>query len=186
MKLRILSQKHACGGCTACCDVMAAHELRKPFYARCEHLAENGCGIYADRPQSCREFVCVWSTGFMGEAPQWRPDRCGLLFFLRRFADGLWLEIYETHPGAAADPQRLDYLTDRMLARVARIEPVIGTRLHRHRDKIGLAFKADEAKYPSGAGVGEKLNRYLWVGGDAKKQVFLECHGNGAAVGSRQ
>jgi hypothetical protein len=40
----------------------------------CPHARKGqGCGIYADRPASCRTFVCAW---LQGELPLWaRPDK---------------------------------------------------------------------------------------------------------------
>ena len=66
MNLQVLTQKYTCGGCTVCCDVMAVQELRKPFYTRCEHIVNQGCDIYQQRPQGCREFICSWVAGLMG------------------------------------------------------------------------------------------------------------------------
>ena len=174
--LRVLPQKYICNGCTVCCTVMGAAELAKPFYAQCEHKVDKGCGIYDNRPQNCKDFVCSWAAGFLGEGDSWRPDHCGLLFFLRRFSDGLWIEIYESAPGAAADAKRVDYLVQRLSSRVVKVEPIMGTRLHHFEDRIGLGYTADDAKYPGAAAVSDKQNRYDWVNGDKTRHVFRECH----------
>ena len=176
MNLRVLTQKYTCGGCTVCCTVVGVNDLGKPFYARCEHQIERGCGIYLDRPRGCRDFVCAWAAGLIGDAESWRPDRCDLLFNLRRFADGLWLEIYEAKPGAATDVKRVDYLVQKITGRVERIEKIVGTRLHHFGDAVGLGFVADEQKYPGGGAVSLKMSRYDWVNGNASKQVFRDCH----------
>lgn len=112
MRLKVLTQKYPCNGCTVCCTVMAVEPLGKPFYARCVNELKDGCGIYEDRPQECRDFICSFAAGLMGDATTWRPDQCGLLFFLRRFSDGLWLEIFEAVAGAAADARRSIILSD--------------------------------------------------------------------------
>ncbi|HZK82419.1 MAG TPA: hypothetical protein VFC46_15160 [Humisphaera sp.] len=176
MNLKVLTQKHSCGGCTVCCHVMGLQDLGKPFYARCEHVIAQGCGIYTTRPKSCQDFVCSWAAGLIGDAETWRPDRSGLLFFLRRFSDGLWLEIYESAPGAAADIQRVDYLIQRIVSRVEKTERVAGTRLHHYGDKIGLGFVADADKYPQGAEVSSKMNRYDSLNREGTRQVFREAH----------
>jgi hypothetical protein len=176
MNLRVITQKYTCDECTVCCTVMAAQELGKPFYAKCEHLVERGCGIYEQRPQCCRDFVCSWAAGLMGSNNSWRPDRSGLLFFVRRFPDGLWLEIYEAEAGAAEDLSRIDYLSRKILDFVTRTERVIGTRLHRVNDKIALGFEADARKYPGSEVVSRKMSRYSWIEGDPSRQVFLESH----------
>ena len=176
MNLRVLTQKYPCDGCTVCCTVMGLQELGKPFYAKCVQVVENGCGIYADRPRSCQDFVCSWAAGLLGDSQTRRPDQTGLLFFLRRFADGMWLEIYEAAPGAAADVQRVDYLVQRIISRVEKVERVVGTRLHHFGDKIGLGFVADAEKYPSGAELSSKMNRYDWLNREGTRQVFRDAH----------
>ncbi len=176
MNLRVITQKYNCDQCTVCCTVMAAQELAKPFYAKCEHLVERGCGVYEQRPQCCRDFVCAWAAGLMGSNNAWRPDRSGLLFFLRRFQDGLWLEIYEATAGAAADLSRVNYLAQRIIDTVGRTERVIGMRLHHLDDKIAVGFTADESKYPGSGAVSGKMSRYSWIGGDSSRQVFVESH----------
>lgn len=42
---------------------MRVEELSKPQGQWCEHCKiGQGCGIYETRPQSCREFQCLWLT----------------------------------------------------------------------------------------------------------------------------
>ena len=45
---------------SACCTVLAIAELQKPARWACSHLACDHCGIYDQRPQSCRDFNCAW------------------------------------------------------------------------------------------------------------------------------
>jgi len=66
-----------CGECTVCCRILRIAELDKPGMIPCQHLNENGCGIYADRPASCRGFECLWLASMSGK-PELRPDRSGL------------------------------------------------------------------------------------------------------------
>ncbi len=43
---------------------MGVAELNKPRDVRCNHLTSLGrCGIYADRPESCAAFKCLWLQG---------------------------------------------------------------------------------------------------------------------------
>ncbi len=44
----------------------------------CKHLAATGCGIYADRPNVCREFLCGWRL-FDDMGDDWRPDLSGVM-----------------------------------------------------------------------------------------------------------
>ncbi len=70
-----------CGSCTACCTVMGVEELSKPSFKSCTHVVTQGCGIYSDRPQSCRNFVCVWllDSGKIFRNME-RPDHLGVMF----------------------------------------------------------------------------------------------------------
>lgn len=71
-----------CGPCTACCTVMAVPELKKPAGKGCDHLCTLGCEKYEGRPQSCRDFACLWlldpdETIFRNME---RPDSVGVMF----------------------------------------------------------------------------------------------------------
>jgi coenzyme F420-reducing hydrogenase beta subunit len=66
-----------CGTCTACCTVLDVPELDKPEGVPCQHLTDQGCGIYEDRPEACRTFECLYKVVDM--APRMRPDRSGFI-----------------------------------------------------------------------------------------------------------
>jgi len=65
----------SCGPCGLCCKVFAVAELAKPMGVMCTHRSKAaGCGIYPDRPASCRSFECVWLMD--PEMPhRFRPDQ---------------------------------------------------------------------------------------------------------------
>jgi hypothetical protein len=68
-----------CGGCTMCCKVLTVRELAKPAGKWCAHCKPGqGCGIYAERPQECRRFLCQWTLQ-SDLGPEWRPDRSKLV-----------------------------------------------------------------------------------------------------------
>lgn len=75
----------ACGECSACCTVLGVRDLDtpKPDYQRCLCLRDatenlrGGCGMYADRPPSCRAYACGWLQGWGEEGD--RPDKLGLI-----------------------------------------------------------------------------------------------------------
>ena len=99
-----------CGTCTACCTVLAVAELRKPRRWACDHVHCAGCGIYAERPQTCRDFNCAWLRGAIPGDESLRPDRLGLLFDLfystatnrsRFVAFELWNGAFGEAPAAA-------------------------------------------------------------------------------------
>jgi len=76
-----------CGTCTLCCTVMkVTAETVKPAHVRCEHCTEGGCGIYADRPDACSGFKCLWLASQdypPARLPaEMRPDRTGVVLDL--------------------------------------------------------------------------------------------------------
>ena len=93
-----------CGDCTACCTVLAIVELQKPQRRACDHLCRSGCGIYADRPASCREFHCLWLRGALDADEALRPDRLGVMFdyFVLASSGESHLIAFELWPGALA------------------------------------------------------------------------------------
>jgi hypothetical protein len=81
--------------------------IEKPAGTACPHLrAENGCGIYPDRPDACRAFACGWLTDATWTDDE-RPNRLGVIVvsadrgsaFARSAAVPL-LVAYELRPGA--------------------------------------------------------------------------------------
>jgi hypothetical protein len=133
MKLQVFHQRIACDGCTACCHVFVVPELDKPGYAPCRHLTAPanpegqpdreeqsaqpeqpaGCGIHADRPRVCRDFVCAYAMGLLGDSVSRRPDRSGLLMQL---APPHRLQVWEVWAGAFDETDRLTYLVRKALA----------------------------------------------------------------------
>jgi hypothetical protein len=95
-----------CGGCTACCTVLAVDELRKPMRWACQHLACNGCRIYEARPKGCREFDCLWLRGEIAGNESRRPDRLGIIFdsFRNAATNDPRFVAFEVWTGAFAEP----------------------------------------------------------------------------------
>lgn len=93
-----------CGDCTACCTVLAITELKKPARRACDHVCRSGCRIYENRPQVCRQFLCVWMRGALGTAPALRPDSLGVMFdcFVEQQSRRLRFVAFELWPGALA------------------------------------------------------------------------------------
>lgn len=96
----------SCGGCTACCTVLAVDELRKPMRWACDHLTCGGCRVYAERPQSCRDFNCLWLRGEIAGDESTRPDRLGVLFdyYQSAASDESRLVAFEVWEGAFHEP----------------------------------------------------------------------------------
>lgn len=89
---RRLALARDCGLCRACCTTQEVEALpggagdeflRKPKDTACPHLAsdpnDKGCTIYADRPQACRDWMCVWRSGSPVLEGSERPDRIGVV-----------------------------------------------------------------------------------------------------------
>lgn len=62
---------------------MGVDEIAKAPGEKCVHVCPKGCDIYQFRPNSCREFECVWLQ--LSDTPQRlpkkaRPDRSGVMF----------------------------------------------------------------------------------------------------------
>ncbi len=75
----------ACDGCNVCCVALTIDdpELQKVQGYRCIHARrDNGCGIYAQRPRTCRAFHCGWRLLKWVREPL-RPDRSGVLVQLQ-------------------------------------------------------------------------------------------------------
>jgi hypothetical protein len=59
----VMSDVRQCGSCHACCVLPYLRGLHKARNTPCKHLkpsAQGCCGIYADRPPTCRLFNCAW------------------------------------------------------------------------------------------------------------------------------
>ena len=69
----------SCDNCTMCCKIMGITELDKPRNQECPNCdIGKGCKIYADRPQSCRDFHCLYLTdGRLAE--HWKPSLSRML-----------------------------------------------------------------------------------------------------------
>ena len=69
----------ACGPCFFCCKVLEIEELKKTAGKLCEHCVQTGgCGVYATRPQVCRDYYCQWKED-RGLPATMRPDKVGTL-----------------------------------------------------------------------------------------------------------
>lgn len=96
-----------CGPCTACCTVHQVEELRKPARQACDHLCPSGCAIYESRPNTCRQFNCLWLRGGLDRNETLRPDHLGLVFdfFIWKSSNVPQLSAVEVWNGAADSPE---------------------------------------------------------------------------------
>ncbi|HEY3965042.1 MAG TPA: hypothetical protein VGM05_10870 [Planctomycetaceae bacterium] len=113
---RVLAESAAagreCGECAACCTVLAVHELQKPARWACDHVGCHGCGVYETRPESCREFNCLWLRGALNPDPALRPDKLGVMFdrFYSLAVDRDRCVAFELWNGACDNPRAADLL----------------------------------------------------------------------------
>jgi hypothetical protein len=85
--LGTMKTKRTCDGCDLCCTANGVEDraLEKQPGCRCPHLTGKpgaSCGVYATRPLSCREFLCVWrgSDKLLGD--NLKPSRVGFVLAL--------------------------------------------------------------------------------------------------------
>jgi hypothetical protein len=99
--------------------VLAVDELRKPMRWACDHLTCGGCRIYDARPQSCRDFNCLWLLGEIPHDEATRPDRLGVLFdcYRSRMSDELRFVAFEVWDGAFDEPAAAALIADLAAAR---------------------------------------------------------------------
>jgi hypothetical protein len=97
-----------CGDCAMCCKLMRVDELRKPACQWCQHInaEHHGCTIYEDRPQTCRDFECVWlqtqyqRNGECAMPAELRPDRSRVVIDVLRNGSGLVFHVEQSRPDA--------------------------------------------------------------------------------------
>jgi hypothetical protein len=81
-RFREWETRRSCGTCTACCFIFDIEATGSPQYAWCRHCAiGRGCAVYAERPEECRNFYCLWRMGFGRDED--RPDRHGVVIDLQ-------------------------------------------------------------------------------------------------------
>lgn len=83
-----------CDGCTLCCKVLEIPEVESKFNEWCQHCNEDGCKIYPDRPEGCRNFNCAWLQMNV-VASALRPDNCGVVF--EKFSDSVMAGVTDGH-----------------------------------------------------------------------------------------
>jgi hypothetical protein len=72
----VAAPDRSCGECTLCCRLMGVEELEKPNDKWCVHC-KGGCQVYNVRPQTCRDFTCLWLAGALRIED--RPDKTGVV-----------------------------------------------------------------------------------------------------------
>lgn len=62
MRQAVKHDSRSCGACSLCCKLLPIAALEKPHDRWCLHCrpGRGGCAIYAARPETCRDFDCLW------------------------------------------------------------------------------------------------------------------------------
>ena len=83
-----------------CCKVMSIEELKKPPSIWCPHCEiAKGCMIYEERPQSCRDFQCLWLKD--ERLPEsMRPDKTKVVFHVQKEERRLKVNVDPDRPDA--------------------------------------------------------------------------------------
>jgi hypothetical protein len=114
-----------CEGCSVCCTVLGVEKLGKPPDCTCVHVTAAGCGIYATRPQVCRQYLCSWLLGLGQEGD--RPDRSGVLVALDERDGEFLIDFREIKTGAILAhwpvPRVVRLVTE--VTRRLRVHPVV-------------------------------------------------------------
>lgn len=89
--------RRSCLGCTLCCRLPEIDAFSKPANVWCSHCsAEAGCAIYAERPQLCRDFLCLWMVD-EGLGPEWDPARSHMMIYSQ--GQQMTVLVDPLHPG---------------------------------------------------------------------------------------
>ncbi|XAL98153.1 hypothetical protein OT109_11150 [Phycisphaeraceae bacterium D3-23] len=127
-----------CGSCTACCTVLAIEPLSKPAFSDCAHACGDlssggGCAIYADRPDCCRDFACLWLQGHMAHDD--RPDKLGVVFTTTGHPElGMVPLLLEVHDGAVQRPKIKDAVRRLLASGPVAVATPVGGKLIRPTD----------------------------------------------------
>ncbi|MGV1769484.1 YkgJ family cysteine cluster protein [Agrobacterium vitis] len=96
-----------CGTCTLCCRLPDIDALAKPANTWCIHCtAGKGCTIYSERPQLCRDFLCLWmKSDSLG--PEWEPAKAKMMVYTQGpqitvLVDPAFPQVWRNEPYASA------------------------------------------------------------------------------------
>jgi hypothetical protein len=70
--------KMECEECTVCCTLSVVPDFNKEVGEECIKC-NNGCEIYGDHPQVCKDFECAYLQSKSNI--ELRPDKSGIMFF---------------------------------------------------------------------------------------------------------
>lgn len=118
-----LHPSRTCGTCTACCKTHGIPELKKLPNVLCPEVNKvcHNCSIYDTRPQSCRDFECLWLQGVQWLTEEDKPEKskvvwdvCDAPDLLKQQGIPQYLQAHELMPGAARKP-RVEWLINSLI-----------------------------------------------------------------------
>lgn len=97
-----LMRSRVCGDCTLCCKLLHVKELKKPSHTDClyqidETACRPGCSIYNNRPQSCKDFECLWLQEDDMPADL-RPDKSHVVLWVNETGEILIASVDPKYP----------------------------------------------------------------------------------------
>jgi hypothetical protein len=130
-------KKRECGECNLCCKWLT-HEVYGQVITPnnpCRFVREC-CTIYEDRPETCKNYQCLWLQGVL---PEWMyPHLIGVIVSVKDWTHGQYLEVCE-----AGKP-----LTIEVLSLLFNLNVPIKYQLHGSWILVGsLEFKQFIAEY---------------------------------------
>jgi uncharacterized protein len=141
---------HVCGDCTLCCTLLHVTELNKPSHVRCVHLIQGvatrpGCSIYHKRPQSCKDFECMWLQE--DDMPQeLRPDRSHVVLWVTSNGKILIASVDPAFPNAYREGEMGRLLQSMLNVPDAQVGIIVGeARFPLEPDLNRMSFADEEA-----------------------------------------
>lgn len=141
-------QTRPCNGCSVCCvmpgidpSVILPGEIRieKPACVACPHINSKGCGIYSNRPEICKGYMCLWSIGFIPE--EHHPEEVGVCWTIQ-VVDGGESGLVVGHCGDTA----------KALADQRNVEVIVNLLASGQFKAVTVRSDKDAVCFPLGAG----------------------------------
>jgi hypothetical protein len=90
----------SCGACSLCCKLLSIEGVEdRRGWTWCRHCrpGRGGCGIYEQRPDACRNFVCGWLSGGLDsvlDPERWHPAKARMMLTAEAVAEEVHVVIH--------------------------------------------------------------------------------------------
>lgn len=143
---------NACDGCTECCYAIGVEEVKKRYFQHCKHQKKSGCGIYENRPTSCRTYSCLYLTGYTGGGVENRPNNLGFVFQAYVLEDRCYVDVVETKDCSIREWQNMNLALNNILniidvyaVKLFLFDVEIGTEFH--TEPVDMYMQGDHQNY---------------------------------------